>query len=289
MTDWEWTLGGLESDKPPIWGDDNVLDPSSVLLTDKVAIVTGGARGIGAATAVALARFGADLAICDREADDMAHTAAAVEALGRRCLTGLFDVRHPEPRDAWLAEVAETYGRVDVLVNNAGGTFNSPFADISLKGEAALIAENFTQVTGFIRGCIPLMSDGGSIINVTSIEAHRAGPGFSIYSAMKAGQANLTMSLSLELAPAGIRVNCIAPDVIPTEGERMLGDESTDERSQLAPQPWLEGGSVHDCAAAIVYLAGDMSRFVTGSTIHVDGGNIGAAGWKRRTTNRYST
>ena len=283
MTDWEWTLGGLKSDKPPVWSDDNVLDPSSVLLTDKVAIVTGGARGIGAATAVALARFGADLAICDREADDMARTAAAVEALGRRCVTGLFDVRHPEPRDAWLAEVGEAYGQVDVLVNNAGGTFNSPFADVNPKGEAALIAENFTQVTGFIRGCIPLMSGGGSIINVTSIEAHRAGPGFAIYSAMKAAQANLTMSLSLELAPAGIRVNCIAPDVIPTEGERMLGDESTDDRSGLAPQPWLEGGSVHDCAAAIVYLAGDMSRFVTGTTIHVDGGNIAAAGWKRRT------
>lgn len=289
MTDWEWTLGGLESDLDPIWSESNLLDPSSVLLTDKVAVVTGGARGIGAATAMALARFGADLAICDREADDMANTAAAVEALGRRCLTGLFDVRHPEPRDVWLTEVGEAYGRVDVLVNNAGGTFNSPFADISLKGEAALIAENFTQVTGFTRGCIPLMSEGGSIINVTSIEAHRAGPGFSIYSAMKAAQANLAKSLSLELAPAGIRVNCIAPDVIPTEGERMLGDESTDERSQLAPQPWLEGGSVHDCAAAVVYLAGDMSRFVTGSTIHIDGGNMAAAGWKRRTTSRYST
>ena len=283
MTDWEWTLGGLKSPVDPIWSDDNVLAPSSVLLTDKVAIVTGGARGIGAATAVALARFGADLAICDREADDMARTATAVEALGRRCLTGLFDVRHPEPRDAWLAEVGETYGRVDVLVNNAGGTFNSPFADINPKGEAALIAENFTQVTGFIRGCLPLMGEGGSIINVTSIEAHRAGPGFSIYSAMKAAQANLTMSLSLELSSSRIRINCIAPDVIPTEGERLLGGESTDDESGLAPQPWLEGGSVHDCAAAAVYLAGDMSRFVTGTTIHVDGGNIAAAGWKRRT------
>ena len=283
MTDWEWTLGGLKSPMDPIWSDENVLEPSSVLLTDKVAVVTGGARGIGAATAVALARFGADLAICDREADDMARTAAAVEALGRRCLTGLFDVRHPEPRDAWLAEVGENYGRVDVLVNNAGGTFNSPFADINPKGEAALIAENFTQVTGFIRGCLPLMGEGGSIINVTSIEAHRAGPGFSIYSAMKAAQANLTMSLSLELSSLRIRVNCIAPDVIPTEGERLLGDESTDDRTGLAPQPWLEGGSVHDCAAAAVYLAGDMSRFVTGTTIHVDGGNIAAAGWKRRT------
>ncbi len=289
MNDWEWTLGGREGDRDPIWSDANVLDPSRVLLTDKVAIVTGGAQGIGAATAVALARFGADLAICDREADDMARTAAAVEALGRRCLSGVFDVRHPEPRAAWLDEVGEAYGRVDVLVNNAGGTFNSPFADISLKGEAALVAENFTQVTGFIRACIPLMSGGGSIINVTSIEAHRAGPGFSIYSAMKAAQANLSMSLSLELAPAGIRVNCIAPDMIPTEGERLLGDQSTDDQSGLAPQPWLETGSVHDCAAAAVYLAGDMSRFVTGTTIHVDGGNMAAAGWKRRTAGRSPT
>ena len=133
------------------------------------------------------------------------------------------------------------------------------------------------------------MSQGGSIINVTSIEAHRAGPGFSIYSAMKAAQANLAKTLSLELAPAGIRVNCIAPDVIPTEGESMLGENSIDKESELAPQPWSETGSVHDCAATVVYLAGDMSRFVTGSTIHIDGGNLAAAGWKRRTSNRYTT
>ncbi|WP_419918850.1 SDR family NAD(P)-dependent oxidoreductase [Candidatus Poriferisocius sp.] len=278
-----WTLGGDGGSSRPIWDQGRVLDPSSVLLTEKVAVVTGGARGIGAASAVALARFGADLAICDREADDMAATAATVSELGRRCLTGLFDVRDLEAREAWLAEVAETYGRVDVLVNNAGGTFNAPFADISLKGEAALIAENFTQVTGFIRGCVPLMAGGGSIINVTSIEAHRAGPGFSIYSAMKAAQANLAKTLSLELAPAGIRVNCIAPDVIPTEGEGLLGAEAIDKVPELASQPWPETGSVHDCAAAVVYLAGDMSRFVTGSTIHIDGGNLAAAGWKRRT------
>jgi len=207
------------------------------------------------------------------------------EASHNRTLIRLLSTLEPQAmRYRFLAEVGEAFGRVDVLVNNAGGTFNSPFADISLKGEAALIAENFTQVTGFIRGCLALMGEGGSIINVTSIEAHRAGPGFSIYSAMKAAQANLAKSLSLELASAGIRVNCIAPDVIPTEGERMLGDESTDDRSGLAPQPWLEGGSVHDCAAAVVYLAGDLSRFVTGTTIHIDGGNLAAAGWKRRTT-----
>ncbi|WP_420639105.1 SDR family NAD(P)-dependent oxidoreductase [Candidatus Poriferisocius sp.] len=280
MTTREWTLGGGGTG-PSIWDDGRVLDPSSVLLSDKVALVTGGARGIGAATALALARFGADLAICDREADDMAATAAAVGDLGRRCVTGLLDVRDAEAREAWLAEVGEAYGRVDVLVNNVGGTFHAPFADINPKGEAALIAENFTQVTGFIRGCLPLMSEGGSIINVTSIEAHRAGPGFSIYSAMKAAQANLAKSLSLELAPAGIRVNCIAPDVIPTAGEGQLGADGVEMVPGLASQPWPETGSVHDCAAAVVYLAGDMSRFVTGSTIHIDGGNLAAAGWKR--------
>ncbi|MCY4162638.1 MAG: SDR family NAD(P)-dependent oxidoreductase [bacterium] len=282
MTNWEWKVGNSKSPEESIWSHAEILDPSSALLTDKVAVVTGGAMGIGAATAVALARFGADVAICDREADHLAHTAAEVEAVGRRCLPGVFDVRHFEPRTAWLAEVKEAFGKVDVLVNNAGGTFHSFFTNISPKGEAALIAENFTQVTGFIRECLPLMDFGGSIINVTSIEAHRGAPGFSIYSAMKAAQANLAMSLAMELAPEGIRVNCVAPDMIPSEGHDTLSHISTDTKSDMAPHPWLETGSVHDCAAAVVYLAGDMSRFVNGTTIFVDGGNMAAGAWKRR-------
>jgi len=133
-----------------------------------------------------------------------------------------------------------------------------------------------------VRGVVPLMgADGGSIINVTSIEAHRAGPGFAIYSAMKAALANLTMSLALELGPRMIRVNCVAPDVIPTPG---IGQEM----GVRTPLP--RAGHVDDIAAAIVFLANPaLSGFVTGTTIHVDGGNSAAGGWHRRSDGTYTT
>ncbi len=113
----------------------------------------------------------------------------------------------------------ERFGRVDVVVNNAGGSFQAPFLDVSPKGESMLIAENFTSVTRLIRLFVPVMPVGGSIINVTSVEAHQAAPGFAVYAAMKAGLANLTASLALEFADRGIRVNAVAPDAIMTAGE----------------------------------------------------------------------
>ncbi len=199
------------------------VSPAGMLVTDRVAVVTGAAQGIGEACAVGLARFGAHVAVCDRNAEGLAATVADVEALGRRAVSGELDVRDPDAVDAFLSTVEAEYGHVDILVNNAGGTFFSPFLDVSGRGEAALIAENFTQVSHFIRRTVPLMGErGGSIVNVTSIEAHRAGPGFAVYSAMKAAVENLTKSLALELADRRIRVNCIAPDMIPTPGDEGL-------------------------------------------------------------------
>lgn len=259
------------------------VGPEHALLTDRVAIVTGAAQGIGRETALALARFGANLALCDRKAEGLAATAADVERLGRQVVTAEIDVRDPEGVTTFLEQVEAAYGHVDVLVNNAGGGFWSPFLDVSAKGQDALIRENFSSVTLFIRGCVPLMGErGGSIVNVTSVEAHRAGPGFAVYSAMKAGVENLTKSLGLELADRRIRVNCVAPDMMPTPGDDQLGVDSgaLSERS-WSPQPWPEDGHAADCAAAIVFLAGDLARFVTGSTIHVDGGTYAAGGWKQ--------
>ncbi len=194
------------------------LDPSAALLTDKIAVVTGAAQGIGRAIAETYARFGAHLAICDRLEDGLAETAAAVRAEGRECVTGVLDVRDRDAVDAHVAEVAERFGRIDVLVNNAGGTFFSDFLAVSDNGHRALVANNFTQVTHFVRACAPHMPSGGSIITVTSIEAHRAGPGFAVYSAMKAACTSLTQTLALELGERMIRVNTIAPDVITTPG-----------------------------------------------------------------------
>jgi NAD(P)-dependent dehydrogenase (short-subunit alcohol dehydrogenase family) len=257
------------------------LDPSTPRLDGRVAIVTGAAVGIGRASALALARFGADVAMCDRNAEDLATAAKEVEAIGRGALTEVLDVREPDAVDRFCTAAGERFGRVDVLVNNAGGGFYANFLDVNPKGQSSLVRENFDSVTNFLRAAIPLMGEGGSIVNITSIEAHRAAPGFAIYSAQKAAVASLTKSLALELAPRGIRINCVAPDVIPTPG---VGDLPDPPRTPLPLR-----GDVDDIAAAVVYLAGPMARFVTGTTIHVDGGNLAAGGWHRLDDGRYGT
>ena len=253
------------------------ITPESVLLTGRRAVVTGAAQGIGAAIATTLARFGADLAICDRDADGLAATTEEIIANGRHVHTELVDVRDGDAVREWIAAL----DTVDILVNNAGGGFQSGFTDVNDKGQDALIRENFTSVTHCIRACVAKMPErGGSIVNITSIEAHRAAPGFAVYSAMKAAVANLTKTLALELGGRHIRVNCIAPDVIPTPGIGVDVPVKT-------PLPYA--GHVDDVAAAAVYLASDWSRFVTGTTIHVDGGNDAAGGWSLAADGTWTT
>lgn len=248
------------------------LVPDDVLLTDRRAVVTGAAAGIGRAIAAAYARFGAHVAVCDRDESGLAGVAEEIEALGRRSPRGVLDVRDVDSVVEWVNEVASALGGIDVLVNNAGGGFAASFLDLSSKGEDALVRENFVSVTGFVRAAVPHMAHGGAIVNITSIEAHRAGPGFAVYSAMKAAVASLTKSLALELGDRRIRVNCVAPDVIPTPG---IGIDIP------VRTPLPEAGHVDDVAGAAVYLASDLARFVTGTTVHVDGGNLAAAGWNR--------
>ena len=255
------------------------LSPDQILLTDRLAVVTGAAKGIGAATAVALARFGADLVLCDRDADGLAAVVGEVIDAGRDATAAVLDVRDREAVTDWLAAVERP---IDLVVNNAGGGFAAPFADLSPNAEAALIAENITSATAVVRAALASMTNGGSIVNITTVEAHRAAPGFATYAAMKAALANLTRSLALELAPRRIRVNAVAPDVIPTPGLGMLADAAAaTEASGHAMQPWPDAGTADDVAAAVVWLASDLSRFVTGTTLHVDGGTWAAGGWRR--------
>jgi 3-oxoacyl-[acyl-carrier protein] reductase len=250
------------------------LDTDSVLLTDRVAVVTGAAVGIGEAIALALARFGADVAVCDRDADALHATVRTIESIGRTAIGAVLDVREGEAAASFVSRVARDAGPIDILVNNAGGGFQSPFLELTAKGQEALVHENFTSVAHFVRATVPLMpATGGSIINVTSIEAHRAAPGYAVYSAMKAAVENLTRSLALELGTRLIRVNCIAPDAIPTPG---VGEV-------VPATPLSRPGSTDDVAGAAIFLASDLSRFVTGTTLHVDGGGLAAGGWRRKT------
>ncbi len=246
------------------------ITPDSVLLTDRLIVVTGAAAGIGAAVATACARFGADVAVCDRDAEGLQGTAAEIEAAGRRVHSTVLDVREGDAVREWIASLPA----IDALVNNAGGGFRAPFLDVNDKGQDSLIRENFVSVTHLVHACVPKMPGNGraSIVNVTSIEAHRGAPGFAIYSAMKAALVSLTMTLALELGDRRIRVNCIAPDVIPTPG--IGGDVPV-------KTPLPVAGHVDDVAGAVIYLVSDLGRFVTGTTIHVDGGNVAAGGWGR--------
>jgi 3-oxoacyl-[acyl-carrier protein] reductase len=267
-----WGDGGLRSQSVGV-------DVESFALSGKTVVVTGAAQGLGRAIAEAMARCGAQLALCDRDGMSLTATAERIRAeTAQRVETAVIDVRRGDEVRRFIDGIVSWCEAIDVLVNNAGGGFAAAFLDVNDKGQAALVDENFTSVTNFIRAAVPHMpppdgerGGGGSIINITSIEAHRAGPGFAVYSAMKAAVANLTMSLALELGDRHVRVNAIAPDVIPTPGIGAIPVRT--------PLPYA--GSPDDVAAAAVYLASDASAFVTGTTLHVDGGNRAAGGWRR--------
>lgn len=229
------------------------------------------------------AACGAAVALCDLRSDELAVVESGIRTLGGDVLAMEADVREALPTEAFVAAVGERFGSVEVLVNNAGGSFHAPLLDVSAKGEAMLVAENFTSVTRLVRLVTPVMPTGGAIVNVTSIEAHQAAPGFAIYAAMKAALANLTASLALELAERGIRVNAIAPDAIGTAGDddargQMLADAARFD-PMLTP-PLGRRGRPDEAARVVLFLASELSSFVTGTTIHVDGGARAAGGWR---------
>ena len=260
-----------------------MIGPDDVRLDGRVALVTGAAVGIGAACATTLAAFGADVALVDREPEHLDAVAAAVAATGRRVTTAVFDVRDREAVRDWVSSTADELGGVDAVVNNAAGTFRAPFETLSDRAEDALVAENLTTVTTTCRAAVAHLRPGGSIVNITSVEAHRAAPGFAVYAAAKAAVANLTRTLALEYAGRRIRVNAVAPDVIPTPGTGMLAHAyAAKEQQGESLQPWPDAGRAEDVAAVVAWLCSPMAAFVTGSTIHVDGGTWAAGGWRRR-------
>jgi len=259
------------------------MDPSNASLAGRTALVTGAGAGIGKGVARALGRFGARVGALDLNAETARRTADEIAGAGGDAIALTADARDPEAVAAALDATSARFGPVDVLVNNAGGTFAGPFLDASPKGWHALWRANLESVlhcTQLVARRLVAAERGGSVINVVSIEGVRAAPLYAAYAAAKAGAISVTRTLALELAPHAIRVNAIAPDVCLTEGLEALVPPGERARwTHLVPLG--RAGDPDDIAGAAVFLASDLSRYVTGITLHVDGGTHAAGGWYR--------
>src|ERR1700741_5504536 len=237
------------------------LDPSSVLLTDRVAVVTGGGAGIGRGIAGGMKAFGAKVAIWERNPDSCASAAEASGALGVTV-----DVRDSAEVDAALAQTRAELGTVTILVNNAGGVFWSGILDTSENGWDALYKSNLRHVylcTQRVAQILVEQKLPGSIISVTSIEGVRAAPGYATYAAAKAGVINYTKTAALELAPPGTRVNALAPHITLTEGIRQVAPPGSEERVALTVRRGRSGHG-YERAGAAVFLESVLSSYVTG-------------------------
>ena len=239
----------------------------------KVAIVTGASRGIGAACAQALAEAGCDLVVSARSPEVLGEFADGVRAsTGRKVEAIPADLNDLDALTALADAARATFGRVDVVLNNVGGTMPRPFLDTSPRFLEAAFHWNVTTAFALSKACVPLMleGDGGSIINVSSAVGHLADRGFIGYGTAKAAVDHLTELMAIDLAPR-IRVNAVAPGSIATDAlDSVLNDEMRATMTAMTPLQRL--GRVEDIAAAVLYLASPAGSFMTGKVIEVDGG-----------------
>ncbi|WP_232493198.1 SDR family NAD(P)-dependent oxidoreductase [Novosphingobium kaempferiae] len=277
------------------------MQASDIDLTGQVAFVTGGGGGIGRAIALCMADMGADIAIVEAVPERCEQVTRMVEQRGRKALCIPGNVMDVEALQGAVAQAADTFGRLDVLVNNAGGVTRRGFLDLTEKNWRRHIDLNLVSNLAATQAAVPVMiagGRGGSIVNVTSIEASRAAPGYAVYAACKAGINNLTRTLALEFAEHGIRVNTIAPDYTVTPGTRGQFTGPVDESTWFQSSPGqVEGirkripagraGIDEECGRVAVFLASPMASYVTGTIIPVDGGSWASGGWVRDRTDAW--
>ena len=275
------------------------MDISRVILTNKVAVVTGGGRGLGKGFAQAFAEFGATVVIAERKEEAAEQTEEEIRARGQEALAITCDVRDGEQVRRMVERTVTELGGVDILVNNVGGIYlgrgrppSMPFLEMTedfWDDSYTLNLKTLYYCTSEAAKAMVRQGRGGSIVNIASSEALRSAPGFAPYSAYKAAMVNITRTLALELAPHKIRVNCIAPDAIPTEALTRSFPELAQDEAYRHHVPLGRAGKVEEVAGVAVFLASELSSFVTGVTIPVEGGMLAAAGWLHHPTLGWTT
>ena len=250
----------------------------------KTVLITGGGAGIGKAIAESFGRAGAQLVIAEIDADRVAETQESFDAAGVRAIVQIADARDRSAIEDLVRQGVEAFGGFDVLVNNVGHFMGiaKPFEQHSDDDIEALYAINLKSVFLASRAVIPTLLSGGSIISISSIEAFRGIPMTAVYSAFKHAITGFTRSLALELGPRGIRVNAIAPETTDTPQVPVHAMIAPEHRSNIPRWiPLGRFGQPDDIAGAAMFLASDYAAWVTGTTIHVDGGALAAGGWYR--------
>ena len=242
------------------------------LLEGKVALVTGAGRGIGKAIAVRFAEEGANVAFTDLVVNEaVEETVKELEALGVKAKAYASNAANFDETHEVVKQIVEDFGRIDVLVNNAGITKDGLMMRMSEAQWDAVINVNLKSAFNFIHAVTPIMAKqrGGSIINMSSVVGVSGNAGQCNYSASKAGMIGLAKSIAKEMGPRGIRANCIAPGFIITEMTNQLSQEIKDQWAQQIPM--RRGGTPEDVANVALFLASDLSSYVSGQTIHCCG------------------
>ena len=243
------------------------------LFAGQVALVSGGGSGLGKAIAALLGRLGATIVICGRDTEKLQAACALFQSWGIAATPRTMTIRDAEQVAAAIGDVFEQHGRLDLLVNNAGGQFPQAAIDFTVKGWNAVIDTNLNGSWYMMQAAARQWSarkQPGSIVNIVA-NVWRGMPQVAHTCAARAGVIYLSKTLSTEWAPLNIRVNCISPGSISTEGLNVYPEEAADSFAKSNPMRSL--GDVYDVAQGVVYLSADTAKFITGEVLVIDGGN----------------